>query len=115
MKKVFGYIRRSTESENLSLIVQEKSIRAYAESQGWEIAGVFCDSAESGKNLTRPGFNKMLQQLSPVINLVLVMKQDRISRNLKDILILIEDVLDPRRTQLKVSQKASIQAPQKGD
>lgn len=94
-KIVVGYIRRSVENENLSLQAQEKSIRAFADSQGWELANLYCDSNESGKNLQRPAFQQMMQDISSGSNaeLILVPRLDRISRSLKDILILVEDKL----------------------
>lgn len=104
MKKcVVGYIRRSVENENLSLQAQEKSIRAFAESQGWDLVNLYCDSNESGKSLQRPAFQQMMQDILSEINadLILVPKLDRISRSLKDILILIEDKLDPIDIGLK--------------
>ena len=52
MKRVYGYVRRSREKENLSLQAQEKSIRAFCESQGWELLNVFSDNA-TGENTFR--------------------------------------------------------------
>lgn len=95
MKKVVGYVRRSVESDNLSLQTQEKSIRAFVDSQGWELTNLYCDSSESGKSLQRPAYQEMMTNISSQHekpDLVLVMKLDRISRRLKDILE-IEDFL----------------------
>nr|BFD68764.1 hypothetical protein HAGR004_37860 [Bdellovibrio sp. HAGR004] len=103
-KKVFGYIRRSLEKENLSLQAQEKSIRAFAESQSWNLLNIYCDPGDSGKTLNRPGFQKMMSDISnrsEKIDLILVMKLDRVSRHLKDILVLIEDDLQPKSIGLK--------------
>ncbi len=103
MKKVMGYIRRSIESENLSLQAQEKSIRSFVESQGWNLISIFCDSSDSGRTLNRPEFQNMMEQIGSQgqVDLILVPKLDRISRSLKDILILIEDRLDPIEVGLK--------------
>jgi len=103
MKRVMGYIRRSIESENLSLQAQEKSIRSFVESQGWNLISIFCDSSESGRTLNRPEFQNMMEQIGSQgqVDLILVPKLDRISRSLKDILILIEDRLDPIEVGLK--------------
>lgn len=103
MKQVIGYIRRSVENTNMSLQMQEKAIRAFAESQSWNLLKIYCDSSESGKTLHRPAFQSMMSDLAgnADVQLVLVMKLDRISRNLKDILILIEDHLDPKKIGLK--------------
>lgn len=103
MKRVIGYIRRSIESENLSLQAQEKSIRSFVESQGWNLISIFCDSSDSGRTLNRPEFQNMMEQIGSQgqVDLILVPKLDRISRSLKDILILIEDRLDPIEVGLK--------------
>lgn len=103
-KTVLGYIRRSLENENLSLQTQERSIRAYAESQSWNIHNIYCDSGDSGKTLNRPAFQKMMTDLAyseNKVDLILVMKLDRVSRHLKDILVLIEDELQTRSVGLK--------------
>lgn len=103
MKRVVGYVRRSVESDNLSLQAQEKSIRAFADSQGWELVNLYCDSNESGRSFKRPAFQQMMLDLSSDSkpDLILVPKLDRISRSLKDILILVEDDLFPRGIGLK--------------
>jgi site-specific DNA recombinase len=105
-KRVFGYIRRSTENDNLSLQAQEKSIRAFIESQAWELIGLYCDSGDTGSNTDRAAYQRMLRALTQdngnqCVDLILVTKLDRISRSLKDILILIEDQLDPVDIGLK--------------
>lgn len=100
VKKIVGYIRRSTETDNYSLQAQEKAIRAFASSQGWNIVKIYSDPSESGRTLNRPQFQQMIEE-SIEIDLILVMKLDRISRSLKDILILVEDILTPKRIGLK--------------
>lgn len=105
-KRVVGYIRRSIENDNLSLQAQEKSIKAFIDSQGWELIGLYCDSGDSGKNTDRRQYQKMLCDLrshsfKSQVDLILVPKLDRISRSLKDILILIEDQLGPCGVGLK--------------
>lgn len=106
MKKIFGYIRRSIENDNLSLQAQEKSIRSFADSQSWTIVDIFCDHATSGKHTDRIGYQKMISSLTTngrdaVVDLILVPKLDRMSRSLKDILILVEDKLEPLGVGLK--------------
>lgn len=104
MKRVYGYIRRSREKENLSLQAQENSIRAFCSSQGWVLVGLFSDNA-TGENTFRSDYQRMLNSLKEnghrVVDLILVAKLDRMSRSLKDILVLIEDELDPCGIGLK--------------
>lgn len=105
-KRIFGYIRRSIESDNLSIQAQERSIRSFAESQSWSVVEIFCDQGDTGKNTDRKSYQQMMSRLrdgscNPPIDLILVPKLDRISRSLKDILVLIEDHLDPIKCGLK--------------
>lgn len=100
MKLVVGYIRRSTENDNYSLQAQEKAIRSFSESQGWQLLKIYSDPSDSGRTLNRPQFQQMIEESSNV-DLILVMKLDRISRSLKDILILVEDILTPKKIGLK--------------
>lgn len=103
-KCAIGYIRRSLENENLSLQAQEKSLRAFADSQSWNLLKIYCDSGDSGKTLNRPAFQEMMSDLGTgenKVDLILVMKLDRVSRHLKDILVLIEDTLQPKSIGLK--------------
>lgn len=104
-KKAYGYIRRSVERENLSLLAQEKAIQSFAESQGWLLLKIFRDIGESGRGVDRLEYQRMLRALKTDDqerpDLILVAKLDRISRSLKDILILVEDQLDSLGIGLK--------------
>jgi len=54
MMKAIGYIRVSTEEqakEGISLDNQEAKIKAYCESQDWELVKVFSDEGLSGKDV----------------------------------------------------------------
>ena len=100
--KVFGYVRVSTASQidNTSIDVQKERIKAYCLSQGWELQAMFEDAGVSGKSTDRPAFNRMIENLHDC-DLILIHKLDRISRSLKDILFLIEDVLTPIKVGIK--------------
>lgn len=102
-KNVFGYIRRSLEKENLSLQSQENSIRHFVDSQSWTLIKIWSDPFYSGKNLERPAFQDMMAEIDRgnIPDLILVPKLDRISRSLKDVLILLEDTLLPKGIDLK--------------
>lgn len=103
MMKVIGYCRVSTEDQgkNSSIEHQIKSIRAFCESQDWELIAIFKDKA-SGKSFKRKGFKEMQEALvSKQADMLLVYKLDRLSRSLKDILTLVEDVLNPLKIAIK--------------
>lgn len=88
------YIRVSTAvqfEKGNSVPEQKKRLQAYCESRGWSDYDFFIDPGHSGSNLARPGLQKMLDSIN-AYSLVLVYKLDRLSRNQRDILYLIEDV-----------------------
>jgi len=101
VKNVVGYVRISSESQkdNTSINEQIKRIQAYCISQNWNLVKVFSDEAKSGSSTDeRVNYNAMLdfaKDISIGINAILVYKSDRIHRHLKNLLIMIEDELEP--------------------
>lgn len=101
MKRVVGYARISSDSqiENTSIAEQVKKIEAYCISQGWEFAGIFKDEGESGSTTEREGYRDMMQYVQQAENEVtgiVVVKADRIHRRLRNLILLIEDELEPK-------------------
>jgi len=94
--RAVGYVRVSTEEqarEGLSLAAQESRIRAYCEAKGWELAGVYRDEGYSGKDLNRPGIQSLIRDLkADGIDIVVVLKLDRLTRSVRDLGALIEDL-----------------------
>jgi site-specific DNA recombinase len=95
--RAFCYCRVSTEeqstADHYSLGNQEQKARDYARAKGWTIARVRKDVA-SGKDTDRPGFQDLLSAIrAREIDLVVVYRLDRLSRNVRD----IYDVLDAMR------------------
>ncbi len=90
------YLRVSTEEqarEGVSLAAQESALVAFCKSQGWTVSGLYVDDGYSGKDLNRPGLQKLLADCAArKVDLVLVYKIDRLSRRQKDCLYLLEDV-----------------------
>ena len=75
-----------TEPEATSLENQERRCRAYAEAQGWEVAGSFIDTGVSGSLALRDrpeGKRLMAAVEAGDINVVVVLKVDRMTRNLR--------------------------------
>jgi len=99
--KVALYTRVSTEDqarEGFSLEVQRTYLLQYAKSFGWEVfcsmsgKDVYMDDGYSGGNMDRPALQRLLfDARNKQFNLVLVYKQDRLSRRLKDLLGLLEE------------------------
>lgn len=101
MKRVVGYARISSDSqiENTSIAEQVKKIEAYCISQGWELTGIFKDEGESGSTTEREGYRDMMQYVQQAENEVtgiVVVRADRIHRRLRNLILLIEDELEPK-------------------
>ena len=86
--KAVGYIRVSTEEQAVNghgLEVQERAIRSFAESQGYELLEVIADPGISGARAPadRPGFRRVLQLAQErAFSMLLVWKFDRLARSL---------------------------------
>lgn len=91
------YIRVSTEDqakEGYSLEVQREYLEAFAKRVGLEIFRVYQDDGISGYSTERPALKELLKDAKgKKFDLVLVYKIDRFSRNLKDLLNLVDELL----------------------
>jgi DNA invertase Pin-like site-specific DNA recombinase len=98
--KLVGYIRVSSESqaENTSLGEQRAKLQAYCLAMGHELIQIFED-VQSGKDSDRLGFQNALNALDNVDGLI-ACKLDRVARNTRDVLALVEDVLQPKNKAL---------------
>jgi site-specific DNA recombinase len=89
------YVRRSTDDEHqpYSIDAQDTRLGAYIESQpGWRLVKRFSDDA-SGASADRPGLTKaMAASRAGLIDVLLVYRVDRFSRNLRDMVTLLDDL-----------------------
>jgi DNA invertase Pin-like site-specific DNA recombinase len=88
------YTRVSTEDqarEGFSLEAQRERLTAYCESQGWEITEIYIDDGFSGRDTRRPAYQRMMEQ-NERWDMILVMKMDRIHRNSKNFMIMMENL-----------------------
>lgn len=100
--KVALYTRVSTEDqarEGFSLEVQKNFLLQYAKSLGWEVfcsipgKEVYEDEGYSGYVTDRPAFQKLLfDARNKKFDLLMVYKQDRLSRKLKSLLEMLEEL-----------------------
>lgn len=100
--KLVGYVRVSSESqaENTSLTEQRHQIEAYCYAFGHELLQIF-EEVGSGKNTThRPQFQSALKLVSESADGIIAAKLDRLARNTRDVLALVDDVLQPQRKAL---------------
>ncbi len=94
IKKVAIYARVSTEDqakEGFSLASQLEKLRSYCKARGWKIAGEYIDDGYSGRNTNRPAYKKMMEDMSKW-DVLLVMKMDRIHRNSKNFMLMMEEL-----------------------
>jgi len=100
--KLVGYIRVSSESQadNTSLVEQRKKIEAYCYAFGHELIAVF-EEVGSGKDAEhRPQFQQALDMVRIGADGIVATKLDRIARNTRDVLALVEDTLQPNNKAL---------------
>lgn len=96
--KVIGYVRVSTakqEQSGLSVEAQTLKIRQYCELYDLELTEIIVDAGVSAKTLDRVGLNSAISQLKAgAVDGLVVTKLDRLTRSIKDLNILIEEVFD---------------------
>jgi len=88
------YTRVSTEDqakEGFSLDAQLEKLRAYCTARGWDIAGEYVDEGYSGRKTRRPAYTKMMEDIEKW-DALLVIKIDRIHRNSKNFMLMMEDL-----------------------
>ncbi len=90
------YIRVSTEDqakEGYSLEVQREYLETFAKRESLEIFKVYSDDGISAYSTRRPALQQLLADAKEKkFELVLVYKIDRFSRNLKDLLMLVDEL-----------------------
>jgi site-specific DNA recombinase len=93
--RVGVYVRRSTDDEHqpYSIEAQDTRLAAYIGSQpGWLRAVRFADDA-SGASTSRPGLQRALAAArAGVIDVLLVYRVDRLTRSLRDLVTLLDDL-----------------------
>ncbi len=103
-KRAIFYARVSSEGQidNTSIDTQIERGKAYAISQGWNLEQIFIEDGESGKSTDRTSFQEMVSYIKEnPVDILLTFKLDRLSRSLKDILVFIDDELEPKGIALQ--------------
>ena len=111
-----GYIRVSTEGqarEGVSLDAQRDRIEAYARAKGLELTEVLVDEGLSGKTIDRPALQTLLERCrAGAVGHVIVWKLDRLTRQTRHLLNLVEDVFLARHIELhSVSESLDTSTP----
>ncbi len=92
------YIRVSTEKqadEGYSMDAQRERLSAYCQAQGWTVCAdhIYVDEGISGTHTERPSYQAMLQAAKGgSIKRIVAMKLDRLSRNVRDFLGLVDEL-----------------------
>jgi DNA invertase Pin-like site-specific DNA recombinase len=101
--RAIGYIRVSTQeqaTEGLSLQNQRERIEAYAFAKGWEMIEVIEDAGVSAATLDRPGIQRAIKMAQAgAFDVLVVYKLDRLTRSIKDLGYLIQDVFEDSRVK----------------
>jgi site-specific DNA recombinase len=94
IKNVALYTRVSTEEQaqgGFSLDAQLGKLRDYAKWEEWTIIGEYIDGGFTGRNTKRPMYQQMMQDMDKW-DAILVMKMDRIHRNQKNFINMLEEL-----------------------
>lgn len=95
MKKVLAccYTRFSTDSQNQSSTIgQLRAIKKYCEKNNIELIDAYIDEAQSGTNMNRKNFQKLMADAPTALwDTVVVYNMSRLSRSVKDTLIIKEE------------------------
>lgn len=102
MKRVAIYARVSTQEQaenGNSLEFQIEKLKAYCQLHELKIVGEYIDAGVSGAKFSRPALDRLKNDIEK-IDIVLVYKIDRLSRTIKDTMLLIEDIFKPNNVDL---------------
>jgi site-specific DNA recombinase len=103
-KTAIGYVRVSTQeqaSDGVSLDAQRDKLRAYCKVNGIKLIDIKADEGYSGSTLDRPGLQAALQLIRRGrVNTLIVAKLDRLSRSLRDVCSLVEELFSDERNHL---------------
>ena len=103
-KTAIGYVRVSTQeqaSDGVSLDAQRDKLRAYCKVNGIRLIDIKADEGYSGSTLDRPGLQAALQLIRRGrVNTLIVAKLDRLSRSLRDVCSLVEELFSDENRHL---------------
>lgn len=114
-KRAVGYVRVSTDkqAEGLSLQNQRKTICQYSDLHGFKLSEIFSDNG-SGKNIKgRLGLLELLKSVeTEKVHTVIVYRLDRMFRNTKDALDIIEKLNKKNVSFHSFTEKIDTESPQ---
>jgi len=110
--RVIGYARVSSKTQDLEIQINE--IKKYCEYRNFEIVRIYTDKI-SGKTIQRDGFESMMQVLHKKTfdaDAVVVHKIDRIGRNLKNLIDIIDDFSKTGIQFISITDNVDTTSPQ---
>ena len=100
------YTRVSTEDqakEGFSLDAQLDKLRSYCKARDWIVWGEYIDDGYSGRNVKRPAYKKMMEEMENW-NVLLVIKMDRIHRNSNNFMMMMEHLKQKEKEFVSMSE-----------
>jgi DNA invertase Pin-like site-specific DNA recombinase len=95
--RVALYVRVSTDKQaefGMSLDAQTAELERYCAERNWDVAEIFVDGGFSGKDTDRPAFTRMMKRIKEGgIDAIAVTKLDRLTRSVRNLCEINEDVL----------------------
>jgi DNA invertase Pin-like site-specific DNA recombinase len=90
--RIATYSRVSTAHHDQNPEIQVQELRRFCKARGWEIAHEIIDHGYSGSSDNRPGLRQLLTLVrSRQVDMVVVLKLDRLFRSLKHLVMTLED------------------------
>lgn len=90
-----GYVRGSTDEQEVTLLAQRHKIEEEAARRGWELRGTYMDQGSTGKNMERPGLEHALYHVgSGAAQVLMVTKLDRLTRSIADFSTIVKTARD---------------------
>jgi len=91
------YVRVSTDKQadfGMSLDAQQAELERFCAERRWEVAEVYVDGGFSGKDTDRPAYQRMIKRIKGGgINAIVVTKLDRLTRSVRSLCEINEDIL----------------------
>lgn len=102
-----NYIYRVSTTEQAevgySIEHQTEKLKQYAKLHNLKIVNEYVDAGVSGAKFIRPELDKLKENIKN-IDVVLIYKLDRLSRSMKDTMILIEDIFKSNVRLISISE-----------
>lgn len=98
-KRAALYVRVSTDeqaTEGYSLDAQKSILEDHCLAEGLDIAAVYEDDGYSGRNVSRPAYRRMMEDMDSW-DVLVVLKMDRIHRNSRNFMAMMDELVKNRK------------------